>query len=80
MHDEHLLQWLRPAGLRLLVLLSKCDKLSRQERVKVLASARARLARKGEAGTALLFSSHTGEGVEEARALLDRWLRAARQE
>ena len=79
-HDEHLLEWLRPAGRRLLVLLSKCDKLSRQERAKVLASARARLARNGEGTMALLFSSHTGEGVEEARALLDGWLRAARQE
>lgn len=79
-HDEHLLQWLRPAGRRLLVLLSKCDKLSRQERAKALASARARLARKGEPAEVLLFSSLSGEGVEEARALLDQWLRAARQE
>jgi hypothetical protein len=28
----------------------------------------------------LLFSSQSGEGVEEARALLDGWLRAAFQE
>jgi hypothetical protein len=28
----------------------------------------------------LLFSSHSGEGVEAARALLDEWLRAAREE
>lgn len=79
-HDEHLLEWLRPAGRRLLVLLSKCDKLSRQERAKVLAAARTRLTRKGEAAEVLLFSSQSGEGVEEARALLDEWLRAARQE
>ncbi|MGH8708809.1 MAG: ribosome biogenesis GTP-binding protein YihA/YsxC, partial [Burkholderiales bacterium] len=31
-HDEHLLGWLRPARRRLLVLLAKCDKLSRTER------------------------------------------------
>lgn len=79
-HDEHLLRWLRPAGRRLLVLLSKSDKLSRQERAKVLASARARLARKGEPAEVLLFSSLSGEGVEQARALLDQWLGAARQE
>jgi GTP-binding protein len=79
-HDEHLLQWLRPSGRRLLVLLSKCDKLSRQERSRTLKSARARLAREGEAAEALLFSSLSGEGVEEARALLDAWLRAARRE
>jgi hypothetical protein len=28
----------------------------------------------------LLFSSQSGEGVEQARALLEAWLRAARQE
>jgi GTP-binding protein len=78
--DEHLLEWLRPAGRRLLVLLSKCDKLSRLARAKALASARARLAREGEAAEVLLFSSQSGEGVEQARALLDGWLRAARQE
>jgi len=79
-HDEHLLQWLRPAGRRLLVLLSKCDKLSRQERAKVLKAARARLSRETQATEVLLFSSQSGDGVEEARALLDGWLRAARQE
>jgi GTP-binding protein len=79
-HDQHLLQWLRPAGRRLLVLLSKCDKLSRQERAKVLKAARARIAREPQAAEALLFSSQSGEGVEEARTLLDGWLRAACQE
>lgn len=76
-HDEYLLEWLRPAGRRLLVLLSKCDKLSRQERNKVLQSARARLSERAFDGETLLFSSVSGEGVEQARALLDDWLRAA---
>ena len=78
--DEHLLKWLRPSGRRLLVLLSKCDKLARQERMRLLQAARARLARKAETADVLLFSSQSGEGVEEARALLDGWLRAARLE
>lgn len=79
-HDEHLLEWLRPAGRRLLVLLAKCDKLTRQERARALQAARARLAREAQAAEVLLFSSHSGEGVEQARALLDGWLRAARRE
>lgn len=79
-HDQHLLQWLRPAGRRLLVLLSKCDKLSRAERAKVLKAARSRLERDAHGAEVLLFSSQSGEGVEQARALLDGWLRAARQE
>ena len=79
-HDEHLLQWLRRAGGRLLVLLAKCDKLSRSEREAALRSARARLVATDPGAQLLLFSSHSGEGVEAARALLDEWLRAAREE
>jgi GTP-binding protein len=78
--DEHLLEWLRPGGRRLLVLLSKCDKLSRREQHPALRGARARLASTDPGAQALLFSSHSGEGVEAARALLDDWLRAAREE
>ena len=79
-HDEHLLQWLRRAGGRLLVLLAKCDKLSRSERGAALRSARARLVSTDPGAHVVLFSSHSGEGVETARALLDEWLRAAREE
>jgi len=79
-HDEHLLEWLRPAGRRLLVLLAKCDKLSRQDRVKILRAARARLAARAIDGEARLFSSLSGEGVEETRSLLEDWLRAAGEE
>jgi GTP-binding protein len=79
-HDEHLLAWLRPVGRRLLVLLAKCDKLSRSEREAALRSARERLASRDPDAQALLFSSRSGEGVAAARALLDEWLRAAREE
>jgi GTP-binding protein len=78
--DEHLLEWLRPAGRRLLVLLAKCDKLSRAERDAALRNARARLASRDPGAQALLFSSHSGEGVDAVRALLDDWLRAAGEE
>jgi GTP-binding protein len=76
-HDEYLLEWLRPVAQRLLVLLSKADKLSRQERTKVLAEARARLVSGAHNVEVRLFSSVSGEGVEEARTLLEAWLRAA---
>jgi len=76
-HDERLLEWLQPAGRRLLVLLSKCDKLSRQGRANVLKECQARLAGRTLNAEARLFSSLSGEGVEETRALLDSWLRAA---
>jgi len=76
-HDEYLLEWLRPVAQRLLVLLSKADKLSRQERTKVLAESRARLVSGAHNVEVRLFSSVSGEGVEEARTLLEAWLRAA---
>lgn len=79
-HDEHLLEWLRPAGRRLLVLLAKCDKLSRVERAAALRGAGVRLQSSDPGAAALLFSSHSGEGVDAARALLDDWLRAAREQ
>jgi GTP-binding protein len=76
--DELLLAWLQPAGRRLLVLLSKCDKLSRQERAGQLRRARAKLAAVEPDAQVRLFSSQSGEGVEETRALLEEWLHAAR--
>jgi GTP-binding protein len=77
--DELLLDWLRPAGRRLLVLLSKSDKLSRQERSEQLKRALAKLAAAEPGAPARLFSAQSGEGVEETRALLEDWLRAARR-
>jgi GTP-binding protein len=76
-HDEHLFEWLQPSGRRLLVLLSKCDKLSRQERAMVLKECQTRLAGRPLNAEAKLFSSLSGEGVEETRTLLDDWLREA---
>jgi len=79
-HDEALLDWLRPADRRVLVLLSKCDKLSRRERDALVASLPTLQAKLGSSARILLFSSKSGEGVEASRALLESWLRAARDE
>jgi GTP-binding protein len=73
-NDRHFLDWLRPAQAPLLVLLSKADKLSRAERTRTLAETSAALARMALAAQVLLFSSASGEGVPEARALLEGWL------
>jgi GTP-binding protein len=72
--DRNFLEWLAPVAAPRLVLLAKSDKLTRAERAKALAQARAALGEAGVAATALLFSSKDGEGVAEARALLERWL------
>jgi GTP-binding protein len=74
-NDRNFLQWLRPVGARRLVLLSKSDKLSRTAGAKTLASTRAALDQAAMSAEVMLFSSKTAEGVEEARALLEGWLR-----
>lgn len=76
-NDRHFLEWLRPVPAPRLILLSKSDKLSRAEAAKTLARTRAALDKAAMTSKVLLFSSKTGEGVEETRALLDEWLRSS---
>jgi len=77
-HDLALLDWLRPTRRHTLVLLSKCDKLTRDQRGRVLRGVRERIAQGDPDAQVRLFSSQSGEGVEETRELLENWLRAAR--
>ena len=79
-NDRHFLEWLRPVQASRLVLLSKSDKLSRAERAKTLASTRAALDSAAMTSEVMLFSSKSAEGVIEARALLEGWLRDRREE
>jgi GTP-binding protein len=71
--DLQLIEWL--AGLPLLVLLTKADKLSRSAQARLLPAVRRRLG--GDPVT--LFSSVTRQGVEECRDLLSQWLQAGRE-
>jgi len=71
--DEQLIEWLGDA--RLLVLLTKADKLSRSAQQQVLTRVSERLRRH----QVTLFSSVTRQGVEECRDLLEQWLRAGRE-
>ena len=73
-NDRHFLEWLRPAGAPLLVLLSKSDKLTRAERARTLGATRLALDAMALAAQVQLLSSASGEGVPEARALLEGWL------
>ena len=56
-------------------LLTKSDKLGRGEQSKTLAAVRKQLeAEFGEAATAQLYSGESRLGVDEARAVVARWL------
>jgi GTP-binding protein len=74
-NDRHFLEWLRPVQVKRLVLLSKSDKLTRAERAKALTSTRAALDKAAMTSEVMLFSSKSTDGVEDARALLESWLR-----
>jgi GTP-binding protein len=74
-NDRQFLQWLRSVQAPRLVLLSKSDKLSRIEAAKTLASTRRALEAAAMTSAVMLFSSKSAEGVREARALLEDWLR-----
>ena len=71
--DEQLIEWLGEA--RMLVLLTKADKLSRAAQQQVHAQVSEHLRRQ----QVTLFSSVTRQGVEESRDLLADWLRAGRE-
>jgi GTP-binding protein len=70
--DMQLIAWL--GERRLLVLLSKADKLSKSSAAHTLQEVQHRMRR-----PAVLFSSVTRQGVEECRDLLEQWLRADRE-
>jgi GTP-binding protein len=76
-NDLQLIDWLEAGprhDRRLLALLSKSDKLSRNDRIATRSAVHARLARAGGLVEVRLFSSLTGEGVDETRELLEQWL------
>ena len=74
--DIRLIDWFRPTGRPIHILLSKADKVSGQEQTKVLRSVKAELATWGGAGvySVQLFSSLKKTGVEEAEGVLAGWL------
>ena len=71
--DDQLLRWLEPRELAVAVLLTKADKLSRGAG---LAQERAVAGELGAKIKVVRFSALTGEGVEQARDLIDAWLGA----
>jgi GTP-binding protein len=75
--DEAMLGWFQPTGRPIHVLLTKVDKLSRAEAMGVLRRVRARLAAFDRHWTAQCFSSLRHTGIDEAEAVLGRWLHGA---
>lgn len=72
--DMQMLEWFAQTGKPVHVLLSKADKLTRQEQSRVLREVKTVLAGIGERYSVQLFSSLNRMGVEEAEAVLGNWL------
>jgi GTP-binding protein len=71
--DRMLVAWVSSLQRPLHVLLTKSDKLSRGQAAATLAAVQRELATMAETSVQL-FSSSDGRGVDEARAVLARWL------
>jgi GTP-binding protein len=74
---RQMLDWFAPTEKPVLILLSKSDKLSRQESNKQFANVSAVLNNSYGNCSARLFSSVTGLGVDQARHFVSRLLAAA---
>lgn len=72
--DWQMLEWFAPTGRAVHVLLSKADKVSRQEQTKMLRQVKADLADLGCPVSVQLFSSLKRTGVAEAASVMKGWL------
>lgn len=72
--DHQMLNWFLPTGKPVHVLLSKADKLSRQQATATLRSTQAELERAYPNCTVQLFSSLKRIGIEEAESVIGKWL------
>jgi GTP-binding protein len=76
--DRDLIGWAAALGIPLHVLLTKADKLSRGPAKSTLLAVRRELA-SIPATTVQLFSALSGEGIDEARKVLDQWYTTPRE-
>jgi GTP-binding protein len=72
--DSQMLNWFASTGKPVHVLLSKSDKLSRQEAHKTLRTVQVKLHDYADNYTAQLFSSSKKQGIQEAEEVIGAWL------
>lgn len=70
--DVAMLEWLLSRDRQAHVLLTKADKVNRRDATRVLKETVEACA--DTAVTAQLFSAHSKQGIDTARAVMDRWL------
>ena len=72
--DRQMINWFGPTGKPIHCLLTKADKLTKQEQTKILREVQAEVANSGSQITAQLFSSLQKTGMEEAEKVIGGWL------
>lgn len=72
--DRQMLEWFGPTGKPIHILLTKADKLTRNEAANALRAARAEMTPWADQVSVQLFSSLKKTGVEEAEAAIGAWL------
>lgn len=78
--DRLMIDWINPRGLPLHLLLSKADKLNRQQQARTLAAVRAEVSRlTAPPASVQIFSSTTGEGLDTLATVVAGWLDSAVQ-
>lgn len=78
--DRQMLGWFAPSGRPVHILLTKSDKLSKNEAASTLASTRKALSEWGDAVTVQLFSSLKKSGMDEVESIVAGWLDAVGDE
>ncbi len=72
--DRQMINWFGPTGKPIHCLLTKADKLTKQEQTKILREVLADIANSGSVITAQLFSSLKKTGMDEAEKIIGGWL------
>ena len=72
--DVQMIDWFAQTGKPVHVLLSKADKLTRQEQTQTMRSVKDALKPLGERCSVQLFSSLKHTGIQEAETVLGEWL------
>ncbi len=70
--DAAMLEWVLARDRQAHILLTKSDKLNRRDSLRVLQDTKA--ACSDTAVSSQLFSARAGQGLEEARSVMERWL------
>lgn len=80
--DKKMLEFFRPTGKPVHILLSKADKLSKNEQIKTLSAVKQslRTLTSGQQVSVQLFSSLKKQGMEETEQAVAAWFQAAGNE